>query len=374
MSAVAPSRVVVDLDAYAHNLKYVRGRIPYDCQIMAVVKANAYGHGLIPIARRAVSEKVSMLGVATVDEAVALRNAGITAPILVLMQPTADAFPHIVEHGLRVMLSDMESAARLGEIAHRVNKVVPVHCKVDSGMGRQGFDLDHAPAELMRLTRISNIDIEGIGTHFPVADIKDDVFTLEQIKAFKKLLKNLEKGGVPFEVAHAANSPAIVNYIDEAAFGMVRPGLMTYGVWPTPNPPDTVPLKQVLRWETRIVILKDIEAGTSVGYGRTYTTQSRMRAAVLPVGYADGYKHALSNKAEVLVGGKRCPVRGSISMDQMLVDVTEVDGVMVGDVATLIGRDGNETITAEELARHAQGIPYDILAGIGPRVEREYAQ
>ncbi|MCX5757401.1 MAG: alanine racemase [Candidatus Hydrogenedentes bacterium] len=373
MSDIAASRVMVDLGAYAHNLKLVRQLIPGDCQIMAIVKANAYGHGAVPVARRAVAEGAAMLGVAMVDEAIALRESGIQAPILILMQPPQDALSAVVEYNLRPMLSDMRAAEQLGDLARKANKVIPIHCKVDSGMGRQGFELEEAVRNMLFLTRVSNIDIEGVATHFPVADLPDNPFTLNQIKQFKQVLRQLDKDGIPYEMAHAANSAAILNY-PASAFNMVRPGLMTYGVWPSNTPPVSSPLKRVLRWETQIVIVKELEAGASVGYGRTYTTKDAARVAVLPVGYADGYKHSLSNRADVLIHGKRCPVRGSVCMDQIVVDVTALKHVETGDTVTLIGTDGNESITAEELARHSQSIPYDILAGIGTRVQRKYIE
>jgi len=373
MSEFPPSRAVIDLNAYAQNLQAVRDRIPEGCGIMAVVKANAYGHGLVRTAQRAVKERVAMLGVATVDEALVLRQAGVHAPIMVLVQPSEEALGAIVEHGLRVMISTVAAAERLGGIARKANRVAAVHCKIDSGMGRQGFEIDQAVRDLLYLRRVSNIDIEGVATHFPIADLAKDPYTLNQIKTFKQILRQLDKHGVPYELAHAANSAAIINY-EESFFSMVRPGLMTYGVWPAARPAGPSPIKPVLRWETRVVMVKDLEPGSSVGYGRTYTTPDRMRAALLPVGYADGYKHALSNRADVLIRGKRCPVRGSVCMDQVVVDVTHVDGVAAGDAATLIGTDGGETITVEELASHAQSIPYDILAGIGPRVYREYSE
>lgn len=371
MSLPTPTRAVVDLSAYAHNLEYIRFILPPGCGILAVVKSNAYGHGSVPIAERALKEGAAMLGVATVEEGIALRKAEITGKILVMGQPSADELPGAVEHDLRVTISDMAIAESLGELGRKANKVVPVHCKVDTGMGRQGFNIEDALSKLLYVTRVSHIDIEGVATHFPVADRADDAFTNDQMKAFKQLLKKLDKNGVPYELAHAANGAAIINYPD-SAFDMVRPGLMTYGVWPTDTPPEKSPLRRVLRWETRVALLKDFAPGSSIGYGRTYITTSAMRAAVLPVGYADGYKYGLSNRAEVLIRATRCPVRGSVSMDQIVVDVSHVDRVAVGDVATLIGTDGDETITPQELAAHAHTIPYDILTGIGSRVRREY--
>lgn len=371
MSNTAPSRAIVDLRAYAHNLGVVRRFVGNDAHIAAVVKANAYGHGLVPVALKALECGARMLAVATIDEGLALRAAGIEAPVLVMVQLDAPIMPVAIEHRLTLMISDMATAERLGEIAHRANRVAQVHCKIDSGMGRQGFPIESAPSDLQSITRISHIDIEGIATHFPTADQPEDTFTYNQIKMFKHVLRQLDKLGIPYELAHAANSAAIVNY-HGSIFNMVRPGLMCYGVWPTANVPSQPLLQPVLRWETRIVHVRHLEPGSSVGYGRTYTTRHRMRAAILPVGYADGYKHQLSNRAEVLIRGKRCPVRGSVCMDQIVVDISELPSVNPGETATLIGADGTESITAEELAQRADTIPYDILAGIGPRVPREY--
>ncbi|MBI4559767.1 MAG: alanine racemase [Candidatus Hydrogenedentes bacterium] len=373
MTSTSPSRAIVNLSAYAYNLRVVKRMIPEDCRVMAVVKADAYGHGAVRIAERAAAEGVAMLGVATVDEGIILRKAGISAPIVVLVQASAEGLGAAIEHDLRLTLSDVSAAERLGELARRENKVMPIHCKVDSGMSRQGFDLDRVVEDMRSLTRISYIDIEGIATHFPVANSSEDPFTASQIKAFRQLLKELDKEGIPYEIVHAANSAGIVNH-PSSAFDMVRPGLMTYGVWPTDVVPETSPLRPVLRWETRVVLIKEIEPGATVGYGRTYTAPARMRTALLPVGYADGYKHGLSNRAHVLIGGRRCPVVGNVSMDQTVVDTTQVPEAKVGDTAVLIGQDGSEIVTVEELARHAQTIPYDILTGIGHRVERVYIE
>jgi len=371
MAGAAYSKATVDLTAYGRNIAAVRALIPQGCAIMAVVKANAYGHGLERIAEAACAEGVDMLGVATVEEGVTLRKSGIRAPILVLVQVPEDALGDVIEHNLRLLISEVKTVARLGELARRANKVVPIHCKVDSGMGRQGFLLEDALREMRFLTRVSHVDIEGVATHFPDAERAEDPFTLNQIKIFKHFVKELGKEGIPFEMVHAANSAAVVNY-PSSAFDMVRPGLMTYGVWPTEEPPAQPALSPVLKWTTRIALIKELPGGRSVGYGRTYITQAPARTAVLPVGYADGYRLAFSNRAQVLIRGQRCPVIGRVSMDQTVVDVTEVPMACVGDVATLIGDDGSERVTAVELAAHADSIPYEILTGIGARVQREY--
>ena len=367
------SRAVVDLNAYAYNLKVVRSLIPKECRVMAILKANAYGHGAAPIAERALAEGVSMLGVATVEEGIELRAAGVEAPIVVLMHPPPGAIAPAVEHGLSLTLSDTKTCERVGELARRANKVVSVHAKIDTGMGRQGCGLANAVNEMLFLTRISHIDIEGIATHFPVANVSRDHFTAYQVKVFRQFLRQLEKEGVPYDVAHAANSAGIIN-CPSSALDMVRPGLMTYGVWPTDQPSEQNRLEPVLRWEAPIVLVKDIPAGASIGYGRTYTAGEAMRTAIVAVGYADGYKYGLSNCGEVLVHGKRCFVRGTVSMDQIVVDVSHVPEASPGDMAVLIGKSGQERITVEELAEKAGVIPYDILTSIGPRVSRSYRE
>jgi alanine racemase len=371
MNAPAPSRAIVDLNAYAKNLSAVRARIPNECGIVAVIKADAYGHGAVQIAHRAVAEGVRMVGVAAVSEAIELREAGIDAPILLLVQPEADALAAAIEADVRLMISDVQTAERLGELARKVNKVVPVHCKIDTGMGRQGFAAETAVKDLLSLTKISHVDIEGIATHFAAADSTRDSFTSNQLRVFRQVLRQIEKEGIPYEMRHAANSGGVVNH-EGAAFDMVRVGLMTYGVWPSDTPPASPVLTPVLRWESKLVLVKDMEPGASIGYGRTFTINEPTRIGVVPVGYADGYPLSLSNRASVLVRGKRCPVRGRVSMDQIVVELNNAPNAACGDVVTLIGSDGGESITASELAERGGTIPYEILTGIGKRVKREY--
>lgn len=371
MSAPGPSELTVDLGAYAANLSFVRKRTHDNCSILAVVKANAYGLGAVPVAFRALEAGVRMLGVATVDEGAELREAGVEAPILVMVQPSDADLGAAIEYDLRLSLSDVATAERLGEVAHKAKVVASTHCEVDTGMGRQGFPIEGSADALLGLTRISNVDIEGVYTHFPSAESPDDPFTLNQIKLFKQLLKRLSKDGVPCEVAHASNSAGVVNF-PSGAFDMVRPGLMTFGVWPAEQSPEKNPLRPVVRWTSHVVLLKDLAREESIGYGRSYTTQRPTRTAIVPVGYEDGYPHALSNQGEVLIRGARCKVLGRVSMDQIVVDVTDLGGVSIGDVVTMIGNDGGEDVTVSELAERAGTIPYDVLTGIGRRVARSY--
>jgi len=371
MDSTAQSTFVVDLAAYAQNLRVVREMIPRECAIMAVVKGNAYGHGSVAIAQRALQTGAAMLGVATVEEAIVLRSASITAPIMVLMQPPAEAFPEAIENNLRLMLSDVDAVEKLGELARKRNRIIPIHCKVDTGMGREGLDPESAIAAMRHATRVSHIDIEGIATHFSSADDIDEPATANQIRVFRQVLRQFEKEGIPYEMAHAANSAGIVGH-PASAFNMVRPGLMTYGVWPFDTPPERMALRPVGRWVSQIVLIKELPSGWSIGYGRTYITDRPTRTAVIPVGYADGYKVQFGNNADVLIRGRRCPVRGRVSMDQIVVDVTEVPGVTTGDPAVLIGVDGPEQISVAELAKRARTVGQDILSCIGPRVHRVY--
>lgn len=371
MSRFASSLAVIDLNAYAQNLSVIRECLPVTCRMAPVVKADAYGHGAAPVARCALRSGASMLAVATVGEGVELRITGITAPILVLVQPAPDLLAAAVEHDLRITVSDVATARRLGSLAGRSNRTAVVHCKIDTGMGRQGLAFDSAAAAIGEIASIPRVIVEGIATHFPVADDPEDMFTAHQIRRFRELLQNLAARGIAYGWAHAANSAAIVHFPD-AAFDMVRPGLMTYGVWPGGASELEKKLRPVLRWETRVVSVRELSRGATVGYGRTYTAPASMRAAVLPVGYADGYKFALSNRGEVLIHGRRCPVLGRVSMDQIVVDVSRTAGVAPGDTATLIGADGTEAVSVSELARLAGTIPYDILTGIGRRVARVY--
>lgn len=365
------SQAVVDLSAYAHNLAHLRACAGSGQAVVAVVKADGYGLGALPVARRALETGAAMLGVATAAEGVALREAGIDAPVLVLMQPDYAALPAIVAHGLTPMLCDANAARLLDGLARQAGTVLAVHCMVDTGMGRQGFAPADAIQELPDIVRLANLRLDGIATHYPIADSPSDPFTAGQIARLKAVLAALKAAGVVCGTVHGANSAGAICFPD-AIFTMVRAGILCYGVWPTDEIPDPNPLRPVLRWATRVSQVKTLEPGHSVSYRRTYITEEGMTAAILPVGYADGYPLALSNKAEVLIRGRRCPVRGRVCMDQTVVDVSHVPGVAVGDEAVLAGVQGDDHVTLEELAEYAGTIPYEILTGIGARVSRVY--
>lgn len=371
MNDGSTSTLRVDLNAYRHNLITLREMLGPECALMPVVKSNAYGHGATPIAAQALRENVPMLAVATVKEGLQLRDSFASIPILCLVQPSADELMAGIRADLRFTVANLEIAQKIGEFAHKVKTVVSVHCEVDTGMGRQGFDVETAAEQLRNLTRIPNVDVEGVFTHFPVADDDDELFTANQIRSFRTILRDFSKAGIPFEFAHAANSAGVIDF-PESHFDMVRPGIITYGVYPTNVVPENSPFAPVASWKTRVVLVRDMPGGVSIGYGRRYRTSEPERLAEIPVGYADGLPRSVSNRADVLIRGTRCPIRGTISMNQTMVDVTHVPGVIAGDTVTIIGKDGQEAIRAEELAEHAGTIGYEILTGITASVFREY--
>ncbi|MBX3180389.1 MAG: alanine racemase [Candidatus Hydrogenedentes bacterium] len=366
-----PSRALVDLDAYAANIAWAResSGIP----IMAVVKGNGYGLGAVPLARRALEAGSPVIGVATPGEGIALREAGIQGPVLVLMQPDPDAFPELLDFALTPALCDVAAARSLDALARDRGQVFPVHAMIDTGMGRQGFALETAVADLSAIAGLPNIRLAGIATHYPVADITDDPFTREQVERLRGVVGELRAAHIDCGMVHGANSAGVVNARDPL-FTMARAGILTTGVWPTDTVPEPNPIRPVLQWVTRVSQVRALPPGHTVSYGRTYTARDGMIAAILPVGYADGYRRAFSNRAEVLIRGHRCPVRGRVCMDQTVVDVTGVPGVVPGDEAVLAGGQGEDRITLEELAAHADTIPYEILTGIGQRVERVYVE
>lgn len=371
MTAHPPSRAVVDLAAFAHNLDAVRNYVGPGVRIMAAVKGDAYGHGLIPMARHAAAWGVHALGVATVDEGIALREADITTPLYLLFEPTPDALDDVVAHDLTLVLATRETGEAIARIAEKHHKTATVHCQIDTGMGRQGFDAETGHEDVAALARLRGLELEGICTHYPLADAPDSLYTHEQTKRFAKLVEQLDADGVPFDLVHSSNSAAVVNF-KASHFDLVRPGIMLYGVWPSEAPQPKGRLRQVLRWETQVVQVREMPPGSGISYGHTFYTREAMRTAILPVGYADGYRRQFSNQADVLIHGKRCPVRGTVCMDQTVVDVTHLPNVQAGDTAVLIGKDGKERITAEELAPFAGTIPYEILTGIGNRTSRVY--
>ena len=336
-------------------------------KIMVTVKADAYGHGLIPVAKRLVSCKADWLGVASIDEGIKLREANISLPILVMgLILKADIKP-VFEYRLTPTICDIDLASALNNRARAFGKPINVHIKVDTGMGRIGVLPDEASGLVKRIHKLKYLNIEGIFTHFPLADMNKD-FTLHQIALFNRLTRQLKKEGISIPLIHAANSMGIIGY-KNSHFNMVRPGLVIYGLYPKEG--LDINLKPVLSLKTKVMYVKKVPAGSGISYGHDYVTKKAARIVTLPIGYGDGYPRHLSNRAPVLIRGERFKVSGKICMDQFMVD-TGGSAVKVGDEVVLIGYQGKNKITTEELARLSGTIPYEIVCGLGSRIPRIY--
>jgi alanine racemase len=335
---------------------------------MAVVKADAYGHGAAMVARAAVDAGASGLGVATLDEGVQLRRAGLSASIVVLGNATAAEAECAVAHDLAVAVFQMEVARALGQAASRVGRRARVHLKIDTGMGRLGIAPGEAVSLARALTALGGILLEGCFTHFATADERDLGFARTQLEQFRGVLRQLEEAGVSTGVHHAANSAAAMA-LPESHLDLVRAGIALYGVLPAPHLGGRIPLRRVMRLRARVTHVKQVPPGATIGYGRAYRAARATTIATLPVGYADGYPRLLSARGEVSFGGHRVPVAGRVSMDQCTVDVGDL-AVRVGDEAELWG----EEVPVEEVAERAQTIAYEILAGVSPRVPRVFVR
>lgn len=366
-----PTVAEIDLNAISHNLSEVRRLVGPEVMICPAVKADAYGHGAVQVSRVVLDHGASMLGVATTEEGVELRLAGISAPILILGCVVPEDIPDIVAHNLTATACDPGFADALSRHASIQRKRAKVHIKIDTGMGRIGVQTREAVDFVLRLSQMPGLEVEGIFTHFPCADEEDQCFTHNQIVEFERVTQEIENTGLHIPIRHTSNSGAILN-VPRAHMNMVRPGIMLYGLYDSQYGRERVQLQQAMTLKSRIVYLKELPAGCSVSYGRTYRTTRRTLVATLPVGYADGYNRRLSNRASVLVRGKRVPVIGRICMDQTMLDVTDVPGVRVGDEVVLYGRQGDEQIKIEEIASLLETISYEVVCALGKRVPRIY--
>lgn len=360
----------IDLDALTYNYNQVKRIVGRDVAIAPVVKADGYGHGAVKVAKRLEGAGANMFIVAFIEEGIELREAGIKTPILLIGTTLPDDSECIGQWKLTSVVFNIGQIDALDRSAERLNRSLRIHIKVDTGMGRLGLPPEDLVGFIKGILRRKNIIIEGIMTHFAEVDIEDMEFVLRQLKVFKEALGELRLNKFDVPIVHAANSAAII-YFNESHFNMVRPGLMLYGSDPTGKTRE-VPLKPVMSLRSKVVQVKRISEGMSIGYGRSFMTKRDSLIATIPVGYADGYSWGLSNKGYVLIGGKIAPVVGNICMDMTMVDVTDHHGVCVGDEVVLIGRQGNEVIRAEDLARISGTIPYEVLSCIGKRVPRVY--
>jgi alanine racemase len=365
-----PTLCEIDLDAIRYNLRQIKTLVPSATKVMAVVKANAYGHGIVEVSSALNKAGVDYLGVATVDEALAIRKAHIDRPILILGSILPSELKATLDKDITLTLCTTELLRAFDEVAKGKRKKPKVHIKVDTGMGRIGIWHTEAVSFIADVVDHDSVEIEGIYTHFSSA-ARDKFFTQYQIASFETICRELDTSGVPIPLKHAANSIGVIG-LTRTHLNMIRPGLIIYGMYPKKNFTRRIKLKPALNLRTAVVYLKDTPPGRSISYGRTYITQKHTKIATIPIGYGDGYGRILSNKAEVLVRGARAPVVGKVTMDQTMLDVGHIKNIKVGDEVVLIGKQRDDRITAEELARLCSTIPYEIVCSIGARVPRVY--
>lgn len=334
------------------------------------VKADAYGHGIEQIARTAVDAGVEYLAVATVDEAVAVREEGLSIPLLLYSLPAPEEIPTIVSHRITPLVADEQFVSRLDAEASRQGVIVPVHMKIDTGMGRIGCRPEEAGVLAEFIDNRGGVRLEGVSTHFPAADTTDRRFTNRQIETFNAAVEDIRRRGVDPGVIHASNSGGLLDY-PEAHYDMVRPGILAYGYYPSGEQDRRLPVRPVMKLVSKVVFLKRVEQGTPISYGMTYRCPTETVIATIPVGYGDGYFRVLSNRATVSIGGTRYPVVGRVCMDQLMVDLGPSPDVRLYDEVVLFGADDGAP-TAEDLANLADTIPYEITCAISKRVPRIY--
>jgi alanine racemase len=361
----------VDLDAIAHNARRLKERAGEGTELMAVVKANAYGHGAVPVAKTALESGASRLAVNRALEGVELRQAGLTAPILILgYSPPCEA-ETIVRWGLTPTVTTVEGALALSTMSDRQGRVTPIHVKVDTGMGRFGLMPNEVVAFVRRIAKLPGLKLEGLFTHFAVADSADKTYTRRQFGLYMQVVKQLEEAGFTIPLKHVANSATNLD-LPEMHLDMVRCGIALYGLRPSDEVEPAIPLKPAMALKSRVARVRTLPPGSSISYGCTYTTTRPTPVALVPVGYGDGYHRILSNKGSVLIGGKRAPIVGRVCMDQFVVDVTGIEGVRQDDEVVVFGCQGEEEISAEEVAALAGTINYEVVTSILPRVTRVY--
>lgn len=367
----SPTVATVDLGALAHNLDQVRRRLGPSCQIIAVVKADAYGHGAARVAQALESLNVSHFAVATPDEGIALREAGLRAPILLMGALFPEQFADVVAHDLTPVLYEAALAEEFAKHLAGRSAPYPIHLKIETGMGRLGLEPEEVAALLQSPAFRGPLKAEGLMTHLADSDNADPAYTKSQLERFRAVVRFAQTEKLALPLIHAANSGAILCH-PEARFTAARPGIMLYGYHTAAHLDPQPDLRPVMSLTTRVVQVRKLKAGESTSYSRTYVVQRPSRIAVLPLGYADGYSRLLSNKGEVLINGKRAPVVGRVCMDMSMVDVTDVPGVSPRTEVTVIGRDENEQITAADIAAWQGTIPYEVLCKVGQRVTRVY--
>lgn len=372
-----PSRVYVniDLNAICKNVKNAMDRVGSDVKMMAVIKTDGYGHGAVPIAKALNEIGVYAYAIATIDEAVELRGAGVKNPLLILGHVFENDLKSALECDVTLTVFAKENALVISRIAGEMGKTAKIHIKLDTGMGRLGFlPNEESAKEISEIFSMPNIEVEGIFSHFATADETDKTFAYEQAKKYGEFVALLESRGMKFPLKHLCNSAGIIDLADGGVkYNMVRSGIMTYGLYPSEEvEKDKVELYPALSLISHVAFVKEVDSGFAVSYGATYVTDKTTRIATIPVGYGDGYPRALSNKGRVLIGGEYAPIIGRVCMDQFMVDVTDITNVKQGDEVVLVGTQGDKRISVEEVADLAGSFNYEFVCGINKRVPRVY--
>lgn len=367
----------IDLNALMNNVNAMKNHLQEGTKIAAVIKTDGYGHGAVPIAKKLDEvEYIWGFAVATIEEAMELKDAGICKPILIIGFVFEDDYELMVEHDIRTAVFTLDMAEKLSMTAIRLNKEYPVHIKVDTGMARIGCMADEEGVQLVsKISKLPMIQIEGIFTHFAKADEADKTPAKKQLALFHSFVDKVEKeAGITIPMKHCSNSASIIE-ISEANMDMVRAGIILYGLWPSDEvDKNIISLSPVMSLYSSVSYIKTVPEGTEVSYNGTYVTKRVTKIATVPVGYGDGYPRSLSNKGYVLIHGMKAPIIGRICMDQFMVDVTDIPDVKIGDVVTLIGTDGNETITIEMLGSMCDRFNYEFVCDLNKRVPRIYIE
>lgn len=367
------SSIHIDLDALAHNMQAIRRHIGPEVAIFSVVKANAYGHGAVGCARAALAAGAAALCVVRLEEAIELRKAGITAPILNISYAHAGEMEAALRWDITATPIHFETAQALSAQAEASGRRARVHVKVDTGLGRYGLLPEETLPFLNSLRGLPGLEVEGIFTHFATSDEADQTYARQQLASFQEVLAAASAAGHRFRYRHAANSAGTL-YLPDAHFDAVRPGLITYGMCPSTELPCPIDLRPILTLKSRLARVRTLPAGASIGYGRSYITKEPTQVGLVIIGYGDGYRRALGNKAEVLVAGQRVPMIGRVSMDHIVVNLNTVPQAREGDEVILIGQQGKASLTADDVAAWLGTINYEVTTGLLPRLPRLYYQ
>lgn len=366
----------IDLDAMTYNLEHIKKNLAPGTQVIAVLKADGYGHGAVPLARRIQKDpEIWGIAVATVEEGEELRNAGITKPILILGYTYQEDYQKIAKLDFRPAVFKLSMAKELSKAALEAGKKLKIHIKIDTGMTRIGYrDVKKDVPEILEISKLPGLEIEGIFTHFARADEADKTPALVQYEKFQEFIRALEQEGLHIPMKHCSNSAGIIR-MQEANLDAVRAGIILYGLYPSKEVErEPVPLKPLMSLRSHIAYIKTVEPGVEISYGGIFTTVRETRVATIPVGYADGYPRGLSNKGSVLIRGKRAPILGRVCMDQFMVDVTDIPEAEELDQVTLLGKDGEDCITMEELGELSGRFNYEFACCISKRVPRVYLE